>query len=140
MTTLNCLHVRHAKFIDRDIVFNIDFDDRFGGGLRGRIEKSVQLREEFKELGMAFHRNRVEVRFQVSYENRNSDEYRLLTNKVKEFCDTRCEGYWSWKFKRTTVEEDRRETYNYEMDLFFEHRDDMDLWLKEQGLVFRLTY
>lgn len=135
MENLTCTRIRHSKFIDRDIVFEIDVDDTFGG--ERRIEKSVKLRKEFNELGMAFHRNRVELRFNSERVNRDSPEWQKLRESIKESCDTKCEGYWSWKIKR--MNDRNSDRILYELDLFFEYKTDMDLWLKEHGLILRLS-
>lgn len=135
MENLTCTRIRQSKFIDRDIVFNIDVDITFGNDRR--LEKSVKLRKEFSDLGMAFHRHRVELRFTAPRTARDSSDWHNLRESVKEFCDTRCEGYWSWKIKRLNDRE--TDNYLYELDLFFEHKADMDLWLKEHGLILRLS-
>ena len=135
MNDIVCHSVRHSKFIDRDIVFDITSDDTFGK--LKRIETSVKLRNEFKDLGVAFHLNRVEMKFSCSISTSKTDEWAELRESIRKFCDTRLEGYWSWKIKshmsKTT------DQYLYDMELFFERREDMDLWLKEQGLVLRLS-
>ena len=137
MDHLTCTRVRQSRFIDRDVVFDIDYDDRMGFGGDRRIEKSMKLRKEFKDLGMAFHRHRVELRFDASRENRDTPEWMVLRERVKEFCDTKCQGYWTWKTKRMASR--TSDDYTFEMDLMFEHEEDMKLWLKEHGLIIRLS-
>jgi hypothetical protein len=133
---IKCTRVRQSRFIDRDIVFDIEVDSTFGADRR--LEKSVKLRKEFTELGMAFHRNRVELRFAVERGNRDSPEWHTLRDGVKEFCDTKLSGYWSWKIKRVNNREN--DDFIYEIDLFFEHEADLALWLKDQGQIIKLTY
>jgi len=135
MINLVCEQIRQSKFIDRDIVFDIKSDDTFGS--LKRIEKSVKLRKEFKDLGVAFCLNRVELKFSCDYLNKNTGEWETLRNDIKNFCDTKLDGYWSWKIKGRNAQDSDR--YFYEIDLFFEHANDMNLWLKEHGLILRLS-
>lgn len=124
-------------FIDRDIVFEIDFDDKMQLGPERRIERSMKLREEFKELGMSFHRNRVELRFDLDRGDRHGEEWHALKERVKEFCDSKLEGFWTWKLRRLNARD--TDGYKLEMDLMFEHESDMETWLKEHGLILRLS-
>lgn len=135
--TLTCTRVRQSHFIDRDIVFEIDFDDKMKMGRERVSERSVKLRKEFADLGMAFHRNRVELRFEVDYDDRDCAEWPELKEKVTEFCDSRLTGYWTWKLRRRTL--NGGNSYQFEMDLMFEHEADMQLWLKDHGMIIRLT-
>lgn len=137
MTDLICTRVRQSHFIDRDIVFDIDFDDKMKMGRERCPERSVRLREEFNDLGIAFNRHRVELRFEVAYEDRDNAEWPELKEQVKEFCDARCEGFWTWKLLRRSLRSG--DGYQFEMDLMFEHEADMQLWLKEHGLIIRLA-
>lgn len=136
MINLVCEQIRRSKFIDRDIVFDIRYDDAFSN--LKRIEKSVKLRKEFKDLGVAFCLNRVELRFTCDYATSQTHEWSDMRDRIKNFCDTKLEGYWTWKIKSRSVR-DQHQKYLYEMDLFFELKEDMDLWLKEQGLILRLS-
>ena len=137
MTHLTCTRIRQSRFIDRDIVFDIDFDDKMQMGPERRIERCVKLRKEFKELGMAFHRHRVELRFNLSRDDRHGEEWWDLKERVKEFCDSKVTGYWTWKLRRLSDRE--TDGYKMEMDLMFENEVDMQLWLKEHGLIIRLS-
>lgn len=139
MTDLICTRVRQSLFIDRDIVFDIDSDDKFGGQFN-RLERSVKLRAEFKDLGMNFNRHRVELRFDMERTpaaNRSSS-YRDLCEQIKDFCDTRCSGFWSWKHKRRSSE--CGNWHHLDLDLFFEHEEDMKTWIKDHGIIIRLTH
>lgn len=135
MTKVICHSIRHSKFIDRDIVFDITLDETFGK--LNRVETSVKLRKEFKDLGVAFHLNRVELRFSCGNSTRKTSEWAEIRESIKNFCDTRLEGYWSWKIKGHMKGPTDR--YLYDMDLLFERREDLELWLKEQGTMLRLS-
>ena len=138
MSELTCIRVRQSKFIDRDIVFDIVSEDPMKMGVERRFESSLKLREEFKELGMAFHRNRVELRFTLTRDVRNDmTPWKNLKEQVSEFCDSRLSGYWTWKLKRYNDQD--TDGYQMHMDLMFEHEADMQLWLKDHGLIIRLT-
>lgn len=134
MSDIVCHLICHSKFIDRDIVFDIKIEENFGH----RIEKSVKLRKEFKDLGTAFCLNRVELKFSCDQERKHTTKLSDIRDDIKKFCDTRLEGYWSWKFKGRN---DRKsDQYLYDMELFFERKDDMDLWLKDQGMMIKLKH
>jgi hypothetical protein len=138
MSDLTCTRVRRSKFIDRDVVFDITIDDPLGYGGERRIETSLKLRKEFNKLGMAFHRNRVELRFTLERTPKNDQSsWVALKEQVKEFCDSRLEGYWTWKLRRYNDRD--TDGYKLEMDLMFEHEADMKLWLKDHGMIIRLT-
>lgn len=132
MSELTCTYVRRSRFIDRNIVFNIKYDDHGMGH-----ETSVQLRKEMTELGLAFFSNRVELRFTLERKDRRNDDWTKLRERVKEFCETKCTGYWSWKLRQRNLDSD---AFGLEMDLLFENEADLELFLKEQALIIRLTY
>jgi hypothetical protein len=131
MSDLVCTHVRRSRFIDRDIVFDIKREDHMP-----EWERSISLRKEMKDLGMAFFRNRVELRFTIPRESK-SDEFRQIRERVKEFCDSKLTGHWTWKISNRNID---GMTRSLELDLMFEKEDELELFLKDHGTIVRLTY
>jgi hypothetical protein len=135
--TVKCTRIRQSRFIERDIVFNISYEEALK-----RFEKSVSLRPGFEEIGMKFFRNRVETRFDYgeSPSDRKAGEMEAfkIRESIKEFCDTKVTGYWTWKFQ--TRRKHDEEGYEFQIDLMFEETQDMELWLKDHGVLLKLTY
>lgn len=131
MSDLTCVHVRRSRFIERDIVFNIKRDEIVNH------EINVSLRKEMMDLGLSFFRNRVELFFTADYENRNTREMRSIKDRIREFCDSRFEGYWTWKYQQRRGDVD--DTL-FQLELMFEKEEELELFLKEHGTIVRLTY
>lgn len=146
MSEIRCTMMRRSKFIDRNMVFKIEFDEYMK-----RYETSVVLRTEFKELGVAFLRNKVTSRFEIKEANKLSGPSNKFTKRAKqpdfsdikeqitEFCDIRLEGYWTWKVQ-SKKDRDDPEYLNVTLEMFFEHESDLELFLKECGTIIKLAY
>ena len=131
MSDLTCVHVRRSRFIERDIVFNIKRDEIMN------YEVNVSLRKEMMDLGLALFRNRVEVHLKTSRQNRNTSEIRQVKDRIREFCDSRFQGYWTWKYQQRPIEDDET---SVQIELMFEKEEELELFLKEHGTIIRLTY
>lgn len=131
MSDLTCVHVRRSRFIDREIVFNIKRDEIMN------YEVNVSLRKEMMDLGLALFRNRVEVHLKTARQNRNSKEINQVKDRIREFCDSRLQGYWTWKYQQRPIEDDET---SVQIELMFEKEEELELFLKEHGTIIRLTY
>jgi hypothetical protein len=140
MEKVVCTKMRQSKFISRETVFDIKLDE-----FMQRHETSVKINSEFKELGKAFMLNRVEASFRLEQieepikggRTRLKDVTTIETIKdqIHEFCETNLQGYWTWKLKSKNGPDCRM----YHIDMFFEQVDDLDLFLKDCGLLIKIA-
>jgi len=137
MGEFRCKRMRRSRYIERNIVFNIEGEERFGKFIESKVDLRVE--EPLKTLGMSFYRNRIESQFEFGREDDEANErYRSVRIQIKDFCDTHLNSYWTWKDQRFGSSFDRNNVV-YKLELFFEEEADLELFLKDCGTLIKLA-
>lgn len=132
MTEITCLHLRRSYFIERHVVFDVVMDNI------GRLEVAVKLCRGFEDLGMNLFRNKVEGHFKGS-KTFPSKEWNVIRQKVRDFCEKHATGYWTWRTAQTLYDE-ADDSNIRQLEVMFEKPEDLEFFLKNCGLIMRLTY
>lgn len=95
-----------------------------------------EVREEFFDLYMKFRRNRVWLKISNTDEMEEEDEERLhslLESRVVNSLEQNCSGFWTAERQEENVEENTISLF-----FMFEHEQDLETFLRTDGLMLRL--
>lgn len=98
------------------------------------MSDSDTVRPEFMDLYLKFRRNRIWLQIREYGEANEDDQDRirkLVEHRIVNALENKCTGFW-------TAEKDEESSEALSIYFMFEHEEDLDRFLKSDGLMFRL--
>lgn len=98
------------------------------------MSDSDTVRPEFMDLYLKFRRNRIWLQIREDGDLDEDDQERitkLLENRIVNSLENNCTGFW-------TAEKDDESRETLSIYFMFEYEEDLDRFLKNDGLMFRL--
>lgn len=115
-------------------------------------DKRPQLRPEFKEIYMSYMRNRVLITLTVDMDGQrlfaDYPELDEIKEHIRRYCDDSCVGLWAFdsKVNPTAINDPAtgrsRADYDiveWRLSVFFEHENDLEMFMKEEALLLKLS-
>jgi hypothetical protein len=136
--------IRRSRFIERDVFEDVDKDGRLSSW------PTWKPKEGFRDLVMAFHRNKVLMRLTTSNLGSSNADHADIDKVLEDlhtYCDDNCTGFWTLtKSYRRETEWDSASgrprdlgTGTGQVTIHFENEEDIEPFLKNCATVLKLS-